>query len=100
MIIPPPSLHRQLEPIYHHSPRAEIGSTGVGRSALILTAHPDDESMFFAPTIMGLKTHDWDVRALCLSVGDAEGFGAMRVEELKQSYEIFGIQNVKVLNES
>lgn len=102
MIIPPPSLNTQLQPVYHHSPRADIDATGAGRTALILTAHPDDEAMFFSPTIMGLKNHGWEVRGLCLSTGNAEGLGAERVEELKRSYGVFGLQesHVKWLNDS
>jgi N-acetylglucosaminylphosphatidylinositol deacetylase len=102
MIIPPPSLNTQLQPVYHHSPRADIDATGAGRTALILTAHPDDEAMFFSPTIMGLKNHGWEVRGLCLSTGNAEGLGAERVEELKRSYGVFGVQesHVKWLNDS
>jgi hypothetical protein len=37
--------------------------------ALILTAHPDDECMFFSPTILSLVKQDVHVRALCLSSG-------------------------------
>lgn len=36
---------------------------------LILTAHPDDECMFFAPTILSLIAQGQKVVALCLSVG-------------------------------
>lgn len=39
------------------------------KSAVILTAHPDDEVMFFTPTILALLAGGWDVRALCLSNG-------------------------------
>ena len=39
------------------------------RTALILTAHPDDEAMFFSPTILHLRQNDWVVRGLCLSTG-------------------------------
>lgn len=42
---------------------------GAGKTALILTAHPDDEVMFFTPTILGLITGGWEVSALCLSNG-------------------------------
>lgn len=39
------------------------------KTALILTAHPDDEVMFFTPTIVALLSAGWEVRALCLSTG-------------------------------
>jgi hypothetical protein len=37
--------------------------------ALVLTAHPDDECMFFSPTILSLVEQQAHVRALCLSSG-------------------------------
>lgn len=37
-------------------------------SALVLTAHPDDEAMFFAPAITALG-QDRDVWAVCVSTG-------------------------------
>lgn len=37
--------------------------------ALIVTAHPDDECMFFAPTIIGLVDLNASVHLLCLSEG-------------------------------
>lgn len=41
------------------------------KRVLIITAHPDDESMFFGPTIVGLKQQDENCRifVLCLSNG-------------------------------
>jgi N-acetylglucosaminylphosphatidylinositol deacetylase len=38
--------------------------------ALLLTAHPDDEVMFFAPTLMALVAAGWEVSGLCLSTGE------------------------------
>ena len=37
--------------------------------ALIVTAHPDDECMFFAPIILGLVEMKIPVHILCLSKG-------------------------------
>ena len=36
---------------------------------LLITAHPDDESMFFAPTIITLAQANVEVFLLCLSEG-------------------------------
>ena len=80
---------------------------------LLLTAHPDDEAMFFAPTILGLQGRasvvqaqtdaseqtvlsgksesDSPLYSLCLSVGDADGLGSTRREELAQSLNVLGI---------
>lgn len=46
-----------------------IDTLGDKPSALIVTAHPDDEVMFFSPTILGLIGAGWDVKGLCLSTG-------------------------------
>jgi hypothetical protein len=42
---------------------------GESKTALILTAHPDDEVMFFTPTILALVAAGWEVGGLCLSNG-------------------------------
>lgn len=39
------------------------------QSTLVLTAHPDDEVMFFAPTILSLVASGCEISALCLSNG-------------------------------
>jgi N-acetylglucosaminylphosphatidylinositol deacetylase len=60
---------------------------------LILTAHPDDECMFFAPTILGLNStqEHLQVSSLCLSVGNADGLGNIRRKEYHESYDILGV---------
>lgn len=42
---------------------------GADIKALIVTAHPDDECMFFAPTIVRLADVNASVSLLCLSEG-------------------------------
>lgn len=89
-----------------YTPRARV---------LFLTAHPDDECMFFAPTIMALTSkvkfrrsparHSveyWnnnnaypEVFSLCLSAGDADGLGTVRREELGRSLDVLGIGDEK-----
>lgn len=71
---------------------------GGPQNILLVTAHPDDECMFFAPTILKLVEMDrdgTDVRAglhsLCLSNGDMNGLGAMREKELQGSLDVLGI---------
>lgn len=53
--------------------------------ALLITAHPDDECMFFSPT-MPLIAH-----CLCLSNGNQDGLGAVREKELHASCQVLGI---------
>ncbi|KAJ3258167.1 hypothetical protein HK103_003985 [Boothiomyces macroporosus] len=60
---------------------------------LLVTAHPDDECMFFSPAIIQLsKTNN--VHVLCLSVGNDQGLGKTREKELIKSCSILGIKNV------
>jgi N-acetylglucosaminylphosphatidylinositol deacetylase len=91
-----------------------IDNDGASR-VLLLTAHPDDEAMFFAPTILALNANankrsiprqvdasgqtvlsqpdraTSNLFSLCLSTGNAEGLGAIRTEELSQSLDVLGI---------
>lgn len=64
---------------------------------LLLTAHPDDESLFFAPTVLALRedlTHP-EIYSLTMSVGNAHGLGETRKEELSRSLDVLGIDEDK-----
>lgn len=68
------------------------GTSPRPRRILLLTAHPDDECMFFAPTLLALKDHPMaEVYSLCLSIGDADGLGAIRRREFGWSLDVLGI---------
>lgn len=58
---------------------------------LLVTAHPDDEVMFFAPTILALVSMGVYVYALCLSIGNADSLGSIRKQELLNSYASLGV---------
>lgn len=62
---------------------------------LLLTAHPDDECMFFAPTLISLAKTNEDVYTLCLSTGDADGVGDTRRAELEASLDVLGVGGAK-----
>ena len=64
-----------------------------GKRILLLIAHPDDEAMFFAPTLRRLsqKQLQNQILILCLSSGDADGLGHIRKDELKKSALQLGI---------
>ena len=66
------------------------------RHVLVLTAHPDDECMFFGPTIQSLLKLNVTISALCLSRGNAEGLGAIREQELTASYGVLGVPRERV----
>jgi N-acetylglucosaminylphosphatidylinositol deacetylase len=62
-------------------------------SALLVTAHPDDEAMFFAPTILALRRGGYRVRILCLSAGingPADG-RTTRADELRAAAGRLGV---------
>ncbi|EPT02193.1 hypothetical protein FOMPIDRAFT_1083095, partial [Fomitopsis schrenkii] len=74
--------------------------TGEPTRILLLTAHPDDECMFFAPTLLGLakSVHRvsgpdrlLEIFSLCLSVGNADGLGTIRRDELGRSLDVLGV---------
>lgn len=67
---------------------------------LLVIAHPDDEAMFFVPTIDWLVSNRVDVRILCLSNGGADGLGQQRTEEIGKSAASLGIleDSVRVLD--
>ncbi|KAJ9476854.1 N-acetylglucosaminyl-phosphatidylinositol de-N-acetylase [Pseudozyma hubeiensis] len=71
-------------------------------SALLVTAHPDDEAMFFAPAIQALAAAGTTISALCLSTGNAAGLGMERTEELFASYDQLGVpaSRVKYLDDA
>ncbi|KAG5647872.1 hypothetical protein DXG03_007796 [Asterophora parasitica] len=60
-------------------------------NVLLLTAHPDDECMFFAPTLRALLSAGTPVYSLCLSTGDVDGLGPIRAAELGRSLDVLGI---------
>lgn len=61
----------------------------------LLIAHPDDEAMFFAPTVLALTRPEMGnhVKILCLSTGDADGLGETRKRELKKSGSLLGLKD-------
>ncbi|KAJ7649169.1 putative deacetylase LmbE-like domain-containing protein [Mycena rosella] len=76
-------------------------SAGHEERALLLTAHPDDETFFFSPTLAALSrartppTHPvegiGEIFVLCLSTGNAKGLGDVRKKEFGQALDVFGI---------
>lgn len=49
----------------------EVKANARGKRVLVVTAHPDDEVMFFGPTILHFTNHpNTTVYLLCLSTGE------------------------------
>ncbi|KAG2416402.1 hypothetical protein HFD88_007617 [Aspergillus terreus] len=61
----------------------------------LLIAHPDDEAMFFAPTVLALTKPEFGnhLKILCLSSGDADGLGHIRKRELQKSALQLGLRS-------
>ncbi|KAL5015830.1 hypothetical protein ScPMuIL_005419 [Solemya velum] len=64
--------------------------------AVIVTAHPDDECMFFTPTLLHLVQRGHCVHLVCLSTGNYYSQGAVRTRELFKSCGLLGIPPEKV----
>ncbi|KAH8101197.1 LmbE-like protein [Cristinia sonorae] len=60
---------------------------------LLLTAHPDDECLFFAPTVLSIQRRypSSQIYSICMSVGNADGLGVVRKKELEASLDVLGI---------
>lgn len=52
--------------------RASRLTENAQKTILILTAHPDDESMFFIPAIVNLKESGYLIHILCFSNGNSK----------------------------
>jgi N-acetylglucosaminylphosphatidylinositol deacetylase len=63
---------------------------------LLVTAHPDDEALFFGPFLCKCQASKALVHILCLSNGNYEGLGVIRQKELYESAKVFGIPRERV----
>ena len=74
---------------------APAADDGGGRATLLVIAHPDDESMFFAPALLCLA-RSLELHVLCLSTGDFDGLGAVRALELPRACACLGVPGSRV----
>ncbi|CAG0920174.1 unnamed protein product [Notodromas monacha] len=92
-----PRFHEENRDVY----REECCSRGSKKRALLVIAHPDDECMFFGPTILELTEAGALVYVLCFSTGSyGKNCPKTRRQELLKSCAILKIppENVIVLN--
>lgn len=61
-----------------------------------MIAHPDDEAMFFVPSIKRLRTHN-NLYCLCLSNGNFAGLGKIREKELEASCKYLGFKEAPTI---
>ncbi|XP_051971408.1 N-acetylglucosaminyl-phosphatidylinositol de-N-acetylase [Xyrauchen texanus] len=88
---------RNFSPTHDRSDALSLNSEEKARvrvteaRALLVTAHPDDECMFFAPTVLKLVKSKAAVYLLCLSTGNYNNQGPQRKRELLDSSAVLGI---------
>lgn len=65
----------------------------------MIFAHPDDETMFFSPTLHGLFECGATLYFLCISSGNQNGFGKLRKVELANAIQAhgFSVDNLTIL---
>jgi N-acetylglucosaminylphosphatidylinositol deacetylase len=68
-----------------------------GKTVCLVIAHPDDEAMFFSPTLRRLTAPELGnvVLIICFSTGDADGLGTIRRQELTQSALQLGVRDAQ-----
>jgi N-acetylglucosaminylphosphatidylinositol deacetylase len=67
------------------------------KNILFVTAHPDDECMFFTPTIYSLKENS-NLYLLVLSNGGYDGLGKTREKEMEKAAQQMGFKDCVVLD--
>ena len=89
---------------HYFKPYARLKMLKDAKRVLIVTSHPDDETMFFGPTILSLcrgksSFQGKNVFLLCMSTGDHKTMGAKRKHELYEACKILGIpeENITIL---
>ncbi|XP_013591871.1 PREDICTED: probable N-acetylglucosaminyl-phosphatidylinositol de-N-acetylase isoform X1 [Brassica oleracea var. oleracea] len=73
------------------SSKAAVLDDGNKKNVLFVIAHPDDESMFFSPTINYLASSGYNLHMLCFSTGNADGMGSIRKDELHQACAVLRV---------
>jgi N-acetylglucosaminylphosphatidylinositol deacetylase len=64
----------------------------------LITAHPDDESMFFTPTLFTLSLSA-QIYLLCFSSGDYEHLGETRKRELAKCCDYLEIKTLEIIED-
>ena len=63
--------------------------------AYIITAHPDDESIFFSGLILSHTEVEWHV--FCVTDGNADGNGQVRADQFKRACLKLGVTKCEIL---
>ncbi|KAF2670324.1 putative N-acetylglucosaminyl phosphatidylinositol de-N-acetylase [Microthyrium microscopicum] len=96
----PSILYLLLAYIVPTSPVLVPVSLLASRKPLLVTAHPDDESLFFGPTVLGLQKvgNAKHLRILVFSSGNNYGIGETRKAEAKEACKRIGAAECVVLD--
>jgi len=70
----------------------------VMKRVLYVIAHPDDEAMFFVPSILANRKVGHDLFLLCLSSGNFQGLGETRKKELEKSCSLLGVKEIALID--
>jgi LmbE family N-acetylglucosaminyl deacetylase len=65
------------------------------KTSLVVVAHPDDETLFFAGKILSQPKKNWHV--VCVTDGNADGMGAKRHQDFKNACRALGAKKVSFL---
>ncbi len=63
---------------------------------LLVVAHPDDESLFFAGLLLSQQDHPWKI--VCVTDGNADGKGKARMQEFRRACKRLGSEDPINLN--
>ncbi|KAB8228370.1 hypothetical protein ETB97_012794 [Aspergillus alliaceus] len=82
-----------------NDPRLVPSAFRTAKNILLVTAHPDDETLFFSPSIL-YRSKDATVNRalLAISSGNYEGIGDLRHSELQRSCAELGIKAERCVN--
>jgi N-acetylglucosaminylphosphatidylinositol deacetylase len=65
---------------------------------LFVLAHPDDETVFFTPTVHAMREQS-NLHILVLSNGGYDGLGKIREKEMEKAAEYLGFKDFKVVDD-
>lgn len=85
----------KLKSMFSISDTKDISSSG---SVLLIIAHPDDEIMFWTPTIKYLMSYNLTIKILCLSNGNYYGIGEIREKEFYNVAKELKMEESQILN--
>lgn len=78
-------------------PSTKKSANGENINVLLVVAHPDDESMFFGPTLLSLaKLGVYNIHTICMSTGNADGLGSARKSEMYTACSVLQIPTANV----